>query len=150
MAKYKGVCGKYFCGNEISQYGQENGYVDYATLAKAFDAVLNNNIISATDGIGYWEIENGGYFFYENADGERITETEFEELTEEQQTEYEEISLEIYQYYIISAAGARILSDYTDEIIFYNAKLDMYVWGVTHFGTSWDYVLTDIKCNTAA
>jgi hypothetical protein len=21
----------------------------------------------------------------------------------------------------------------------------MYIWGVTHYGTSWDYVLTDIK-----
>ena len=27
--------GKYFCGNEISKYGREHGYVDYATLAKS-------------------------------------------------------------------------------------------------------------------
>ena len=26
-----------------------------------------------------------------------------------------------------------------------NEKLDIYIWAVTHFGTSWDYVLTDIK-----
>ena len=37
------------------------------------------------------------------------------------------------------------LRDYTDEIIYYHEDLDMYVWGVTHFGTAWDYVLTDIK-----
>ena len=37
---------KYFYGNEISQYGLENGYVDFATLAKSFDAVLCNNISS--------------------------------------------------------------------------------------------------------
>ena len=36
------VRGKYFYGNEISEYGQEHGYVDYATLAKAFDAVLGS------------------------------------------------------------------------------------------------------------
>lgn len=42
------MSGKYFCGNEISDYGQEHGFVDYATLAKAFDAVLNNDIISKT------------------------------------------------------------------------------------------------------
>jgi hypothetical protein len=37
--------GKYFYGNEISAYGKKNGFVDYATLAKAFDAVLNNDIM---------------------------------------------------------------------------------------------------------
>ena len=30
----------YFYGNKISDYGLEHGYVDYATLSKAFDAVL--------------------------------------------------------------------------------------------------------------
>jgi hypothetical protein len=28
------VHGKYFFGNEISEYGQKNGYVDYGTLAR--------------------------------------------------------------------------------------------------------------------
>jgi hypothetical protein len=51
----------------------------------------------------------------------------------------------IFQDYIISEQGCNFLSDYTDEIVFYNPKLDMYIWGITHFGTSWDYVLTDIK-----
>lgn len=51
----------------------------------------------------------------------------------------------IYQDYIISERGCEFLKEYTDEIVFYNEKLDMYVWGITHFGTAWDYVLTDIK-----
>lgn len=51
----------------------------------------------------------------------------------------------IFQDYIISESGYRFLAEYTDEIVFYNEKLDLYIWGVTHFGTSWDYVLTDIK-----
>ena len=51
---------------------------------------------------------------------------------------------EIYQYYIISDYGYRFLADHTDEIVFYNEKLDIYIWGITHFGTSWDYVLTDV------
>ena len=51
------------------------------------------------------------------------------------------------QYFIISNNGAEILKDYTNEIVFYNEALDMYVWGVTHWGTSWDYVLTDIRLN---
>lgn len=52
---------------------------------------------------------------------------------------------EVFQYYIISEAGAEILKEWTDEIVWYNEELDLYVWGVTHYGTSWDYVLTDIK-----
>ena len=52
---------------------------------------------------------------------------------------------EIYQYYIISDNGADLLKRYTDEIIYYIPVLDVYVWGITHYGTSWDYVLTDIK-----
>ena len=51
----------------------------------------------------------------------------------------------IFQDYIISDYGYEFLEKYTDEIVFYNEKLDMYIWGITHYGTSWDYVLTDIK-----
>lgn len=119
------VFGQYFCGNKISDYGLEHGYVDYATLAKAFDAVLSDGIIQHTDGvIGYWELENG---------------TDYDEE--------EDRFVEVFQKYIISANGAEILEDYTDELVWYNEELDMYVWGVTHLGTSWDYVLTDIRCN---
>lgn len=56
-----------------------------------------------------------------------------------------EFESEIFQDYIISEYGYEFLAEYTDEIVFYNEKLNIYVWGVTHFGTAWDYVLTDIK-----
>lgn len=159
---------KYFCGNKISDYGLENNRVDYATLSKAFDAVLNNNIISAT-GWENWEQENG---FVDNYDEiERLNNEwhdieldiddpvidleddqreELEKRIEEIKEEIEELENEeeyppeIFQYFIIDDNGARILEDYTNEIVFYNSELDMYVWGVTHWGTSWDYVLTDI------
>lgn len=65
------------------------------------------------------------------------------ELEEEQENAY---NAEIYQYFIVDGNGAEILQE-AGEIVFYNEALDMYVWGVTHWGTSWDYVLTDIKCN---
>ena len=52
---------------------------------------------------------------------------------------------EVMSDHIISEYGYRFLAEHTDEIVFYNEKLDLYVWGVTHLGTSWDYVLTDIK-----
>lgn len=50
---------KYYYGNAISDYGIERGYVDYATLAKAFDAVLNNDIMNLTYDIGCWEQVSG-------------------------------------------------------------------------------------------
>lgn len=65
--------------------------------------------------LGDWEIVNG----------------EFDEM--------------IFSDFIISKRGYEFLADFTDEIVFYNENLDVYVWGVTHWGTAWDYVLTDIK-----
>lgn len=157
------VHGKYFYGNEVSEYGQEHGYVDYRTLAKAFDAVMNNDIIQKTIDIGYWEQESGFVDHSEEIeelqeeieelmlDNENDEHTEkidelqekINELEEEQENAY---NAEIYQYYIVDGNGAEILKE-AGEIVFYNDALDMYVWGVTHWGTSWDYVLTDIKCN---
>lgn len=147
MAKIKGVYGTVFCGNEVSDYGKEHGFVDYATLAKAFDAVLANDLIPNTQEVGYWELDNGSDYYYEDEDGNRYSPEEYEELDEEKQEKCNEIYYDIYQYYVISHNGAEILSDYTNEIVFYNEKLDMYVWGVTHWGTMWSGVLTDIKLN---
>ena len=61
------LTGKYFYGNEVSAYGQENGYMDYRTLAKAFDAVMCNDLMQQTNaaGLGYWEQESG---FVDNSD----------------------------------------------------------------------------------
>lgn len=111
--------GKVF-GFKVSEYGKANGYLDYRTLSQIVgDSVLNNAIVPY---IGYyeWELVNG---CEEDEDG----------------------WYEVYQYYIISDSGFRFLEEYTDEIVYYHEELDMYVWGITHFGTSWDYVLTDIK-----
>ena len=152
---------KYFYGNKISDYGLKNGYVDYRTLSKAFDAVMNNGIIQKTYGIGYWEQESGFVdnseemnelqeqiedLMLDNENDEHTEEIEalqdkINELEEEQESSY---NAEIYQYFIVDDNGARILEEF-NEIVFYNEDLDMYVWGVTHWGTSWDYVLTDIK-----
>lgn len=98
-------------GHEVSKYGLENGYLDYLTLSKIVgDSVLNNVIVSY---IGYheWDLANG---YEENEEGY-----------------YEEV----YQYYIITDAGAQFLQDFTDEIVYYHSELDMYIWGITHFGT---------------
>lgn len=156
---------EYFYGNKISDYGIENGRVDYRTLAKAFDCVLNNNIIDIT-GWENWSQVSGGIDNSEEIEElreqaeeledtitldtdddydkeimERVRELEnrIEELEEEQERQPE-----IFQYYIVSDNALTILEE-ADEIVFYNEELDMYVWGVTHYGTAWNYVLTNIR-----
>lgn len=168
---------KYYYGNAISEYGLENGRVDYATLAKAFDAVLNNDIMSLTYNIGCWEQVSGTI---DNTDEIEELEGKKDELEEKQEElenlleddennkkdvakleqieneidnlndQIEELEseqnedLEVFQWFIVDDWGARLLQD-IDEVVYYNEKLDMYLWGVTHCGTSWDYVLTNIK-----
>ena len=156
---------KFFYGHDVSSYGVENGRVDYRTFASCFDAVLNNGIIDATAEIGYWEQVSG---MIDNSDEidelrEQIEELEdliTEDSTEEQddatsrkieelEEQIEELEREqdepgeVFQWYIVSDPGARILEE-CGEIVYYNEVLDMYLWGVTHWGTAWDYVLTNI------
>ena len=156
------VHGEYFYGNKISDYGLKNGYVDYSTLSKAFDGVIANDIIEKTNGvIGYWEQTSGMIDNSEEIEElqEKIEELMLDNDNDEHTEEIEELQdkineleeeqdyyPDIFQYYIVSDSGAKLLEE-INEIVFYNEELDMYVWGVTHFGTSWDYVLTDIKCN---
>lgn len=168
----------YFYGNKISDYGLQCGYLDYSTLAKAFDAVLNNDIISRTEQAGfYWELEN---CFIDNTnaieelqekvdtlrDNIEAVETlqnagleadldldeltaELEELEEElDELEYEDDMpnfCEIFQYYIVSDQGADIIREYTSDPLYYCEELDMWVWGVTHWGTAWSHVLTSVR-----
>lgn len=199
----------YWYGNKISDYGIENGYLDYRTLAKSFDAVLNNDIMSATEnaGLGYWEMQSGTVDNSEEIeeleekrdnledkkndleDEKEDLESELEELEddkeeaedaekarailasiedikeelEEKEKEIEELSDEIeeledeiseleaeeepdevFQWFIVDDNGAHILEE-INEIVYYNEEVDMYLWGVTHWGTSWDYVLTNVK-----
>lgn len=169
---------KYYYGNAISKYGLENGRVDYATLAKAFNAVLNNDIMNLTYDIGSWEQVSG---IIDNTDEIEELEEKRDDLEEKQEeleslleddenskkaaakleqieNEIDEINeqieeleseqddgQEVFQWFIVDDWGARLLQQETSEIVYYNEMLDMYLWGVTHWGTSWDYVLTSIK-----
>lgn len=101
-------------GVEVSEYGLENGYLDYKALGQIVgDKILNNTIRDRT--IADWEIVN----------------SEFKDM--------------VFQDYIISESGYEFLRECTDELVFYNENLDLYIWAITHFGTAWDYVLSDVK-----
>lgn len=154
---------KYYYGNPIGEYGMEHGYVDYATLSKCFNIVLNNDIMSLTYDIGCWEQVSG---IIDNTDEIEELEEKRDELEEENENspsqileneiykineQIEELENEqdyhpeVFQLFIVDDWGARLLQQETNEIVYYNEKLDMYLWGITHYGTSWEYVLTSIK-----
>ena len=163
---------KFFYGNEISEYGLKHGYVDYRTLANCGDMVLCNDITKLfynTIGNEFIEPEQvNGYIdnseeieelqeklddlleLFKNTD-DPTTEKEIKNQIDQLQEEIEELQeeqdnqLEIFQYYIIDDRLAEILQERTNEIVYYIPLLDIYVWGITHWGTSWDYVLTNIK-----
>lgn len=232
-----------FYGQTISNYGRENGFVDYRALASSFNHVMCNSLFNYKECFDDWEqihgfvdnsekieeldnsieeieshmedannvldnindvienldsIENAVFNFteslqyldFECTDSEdetmdfdaddAITEAEaidfwsiresleaydgrvaeelekLEQRKEELEAQKEELEEEeneafngeIFQWYIIDDCGKQILVENTNEIIFYNEELDIYLWGVTHFGTSWDYVLTNIPCET--
>lgn len=70
-------------------------------------------------------------------------------------TDYDEETDEyydIYQYYLINTNDYRLQKlkdiDCKDLIIAWSDTLEEYILMVTHFGTSWDYVLTDFEPTT--
>lgn len=158
IMKRNKLYGTTFYGNEASIYAKEQGYLDYATFAKAFDMVMSNDIIQKTWEIGYWDQVNGIIDnseeieeleeqiedLEEDSEEYKNIQEQIEELKEEQEQSYDQ---DIFQYFIVSNHGAEMIKQYTDDPLFYNETLDMYVWGITHFGTSWGYVLTDVKLN---
>lgn len=52
--------------------------------------------------------------------------------------------LDIYQEYIIDQNFAEYLKDHTNEIVYYSEALNIYLLGVTHYGTSWSGVYVTI------
>lgn len=55
---------------------------------------------------------------------------------------------EIYQYYLVDLGFSidYIREHFENELILaYSNELELYVLMVTHWGTSWDYVLTDLE-----
>lgn len=92
--------------------------------------LLCNEIASVGENL-YDNIENGELSHYYDADGNEVNANDDWERGE---------PIEIYQYYLIDDSTAELLKEHTNEIIFYCEMLDLYVLGVTHLGTGWDYV----------
>ena len=102
--------------------------------------ILNNDIIC--------ELSKNNYFFdmfcgsdreFLNANGDYISEEEYYKLEEEGE-EVEELYIDFYQYFIISYRDAERLAEFTNETVYYNENLNLYLLAVSHYGTSWSCV----------
>lgn len=130
---------KFYIGNEnlLNDYEKKHKKISYSTL---IDYLFGDSLILCND------ITK---LFYVNVKGEYIEPEvevgrDYDEETEEQ--------VDIYQYYLVNFPSFNLdfMKKYCqDEIILYYIEfLDMYVLGVDHCGTSWDYVLTDFEYTT--
>ena len=116
---------------------------NYAQLFNDNDSLLLCNDIVQLDEFLFDNIEGGELYEYYDKDGNEITREEYDELGWENGAT--EQMRDIYQYYLINESLADMLKEHTDNIVFYSDKLNLYVLGVTHFGTGWSCVAEDFR-----
>ena len=110
---------RYINEKDLNEYEKENKTLSYKNLFYNDDSlILCNNIVNDYDEL------------------ELLSGVDYDEDTD--------IYEDIYQYYIIDDDLAKRLQE-IDEIVYYHNRLDIYILGVTHYGTSWGYILTNIK-----
>lgn len=122
---------------DLNEYEREHNKISYKRLVNRLftDMILCNDITK----LFYTELN------------EQYIEPEFV-VGCDYSEEYEE-NIDVYQYFIVdfnSYTYEYILKKYAEQlgndiILYYIDELDLYILGVTHFGTGWDYVLTDIE-----
>lgn len=121
---------------KLNDYEREHNKISFKTLVnKLFtDMILCNDITK---------------LFYSEIGG-KYTEPQIEIGTDYDEETGEQV--DIYQYFIVdfSSWTYELMTKYSEQfgkefILYYIEELDLYVLGVTHFGTGWDYVLTDIE-----
>lgn len=116
----------YILSKDLNDYEKEHNSVSYANIIKRYvnDMVLCNNIVEAD------------FSVYEN-----MSQSDYDEETDTYN--------EIYQWFICSALDEYDIKalNHFGVITSYSNLLDCDVICVDHWGTSWDYVLTDaIPC----
>lgn len=115
--------------DDLNEYEKEHKKISYKRLINR----ISNNI---------WLFNNAP----------KLSEYDFEfEIGSDYDEEAGEF-IEFYQYYLIDINPYMIEKlqklKCKDIVIAWSEKLEEYVLMVDHFGTSWDYVLTDIEYTT--
>ena len=121
---------------KLNDYEKEHNKISFKRLVEKLfsDMILCNDITK---------------LFYSEIDG-KYTEpkieigTDYDEETDEQ--------VDIYQYFIVDFNNwtYKLMTKYKEQfgkefVLYYIEELNLYILGVTHWGTGWDYVLTDIE-----
>lgn len=82
----------------------------------------------------------------------KLSNYDFEFVLNSDYDEENDEYIDIYQYYLIDINSYTLEllqeNNCTDLIIAWSETLEEYILCVTHCGTSWDYVLTDIEPTT--
>lgn len=106
-----------------NENSEEVSYLELAS--RVGDCVMFNNAFQVLEDL---ECENGEEYH----------------LNDEGEIDENSDPLEIYQTYCITSSGADYLKRKTNELVYYSEKANMYFWCITHFGTSWSIVFTNI------
>lgn len=113
---------------DLNEYEREHNRISYRRLIERVGKIWLFNKAP--------ELSNYDFEFVLNSD------------YDEENDEY----AEVYQYYLIDIDNYTLellqKNNCTDLIIAWSETLEEYILCVTHFGTSWDYVLTDIEPTT--
>lgn len=127
----------YIDEEKLNKYEKENKKISYKTL---INYLFNNNLILCN---------NITKLFYQDINGEYI------EPSLEVGKDYDEENdyyKNIYQYFIVDFDDFNLdfMKKYCQNeiILYYIDFLDCYILGVDHFGTGWNYVLTDFEYTT--
>lgn len=115
------------------KYGRYNDDHEVKTLRCCYDQLFYPNTqMLACPSIG--DLESLGISVDEECDDGRYYEDEEEE-------EYKDV----YQTFFIDPETAVFLTDRTREMVFYASELDMFILGVSHYGTAWRGCEAQIK-----
>lgn len=111
---------RFFYGYEVSDEAERSGFVDYHTLSRVVKPIEANTLA---------EYVHAASMDVEVACGN---------LYDEDEDEY----AEVYQWFVVDSP--RLLEE-AGEYVEYVPCMDIYLWGVTHYGTPWTNVITNIK-----
>ena len=121
---------------DLNKYEKENNKISFKRLIDKLFAnmVLCNDITK----LFYTDI-NGVY-----AEPQLEIGTDYDQEADEY--------IDIYQYFLVDFSNwtYELMTKYKEQfgkefILYYIDELNLYILGVTHFDTGWDYVLTDIE-----